>query len=212
MPEITDAAELAVTAYFFFAQSLTRRHPRFLTRRELAADRALVRSLANLAGGRDHDALARGVDLAVTRGTLGCWSLRTGDREEELYAVNTPANRKAMARLAEQGVPLGETPPPAEAEAAPNIFTLYEQNVGNITPLIADDLKEAEQRYPHEWIAAAFREAAELNKRSWRYIERILERWEIEGPAYEKHERDPEAEWLARRYREGKRGAKRSPG
>ena len=32
---------------------------------------------------------------------------------------------------------------------------------------------------------AAFREAAANNRRSWKYIARILERWKIEGPDYE---------------------------
>ena len=53
--------------------------------------------------------------------------------------------------------------------------------MGPITPQIADDLAEAEGLYPAPWIADAFREAAELNKRSWRYIQRILERWHDEG-------------------------------
>jgi DnaD/phage-associated family protein len=102
-------------------------------------------------------------------------------------------------------VRIEEPLPTASGEAAPDIYSLYEENIGAITPLIADDLKEAEERYPAEWVRAAIREAAELNARSWRYVAQILRRWEKEGPSYEKPGRDPEAEWLARRYREGKR-------
>ena len=58
---------------------------------------------------------------------------------------------------------------------------LYEQNIGMLTPMIADELRDAERHYPAEWIADAFREAVELNKRSWRYVVRILERWRVEG-------------------------------
>ena len=89
------------------------------------------------------------------------------------------------------------------------MFALYEENVGAITPLIADELKDAEERYPPQWIEAAFREAVSLNKRSWRYIHSILKRWEAEGPDYEEAGRDPEADWLERRYARGKRGAGR---
>jgi DnaD/phage-associated family protein len=199
MPEITDPAELVVSAYFFFAAQLHRRHPRVVSRAELAADRALIRSLANTGGGTDHEALARGLDLAVRRGTL----IRARRGESELYAVNNPANYRALESLPE--IDLGEALPPALDEAAPGIFALYEENIGSITPLIADELKDAEARYPAEWLREAVREAAELNKRSWRYVASILRRWETEGPGYEKSERDPQAEWLERRFREGKR-------
>jgi DNA replication protein len=63
----------------------------------------------------------------------------------------------------------------------PNIFALYEQNIGLLTPLIAEDLKDAVNHYPEEWIEAAFREALQHNKRKWSYISAILRRWETEG-------------------------------
>ena len=63
----------------------------------------------------------------------------------------------------------------------PNIFILYEQNIGLLSPLIADDLRDAADQYPVEWIEAAFREAVLHNKRKWSYIRAILRRWETEG-------------------------------
>ncbi|HLQ28370.1 MAG TPA: DnaD domain protein [Ktedonobacteraceae bacterium] len=63
----------------------------------------------------------------------------------------------------------------------PNIFVLYEQNIGLLSPLIADQLKDAADQYPAEWIEAAFREAVLHNKRKWTYISAILRRWETEG-------------------------------
>jgi DNA replication protein len=63
----------------------------------------------------------------------------------------------------------------------PNIFVLYEQNIGLLSPLLADELKDAADQYPEEWIEAAFREAVQHNKRKWSYIRAILRRWETEG-------------------------------
>jgi DnaD/phage-associated family protein len=63
----------------------------------------------------------------------------------------------------------------------PSIFSLYEQNVGLLTPLLAEQLADAERQYPPEWIEAAFTEAVNHNKRSWSYIRRILEIWEQGG-------------------------------
>jgi DnaD/phage-associated family protein len=207
MPEIKSVEELVVSIYFFFAtgQSDRRRRPRFLTLRELAADGALIRSLALVGNGRDHDALDNGLRLAVQRQTLVRAIVSTEGGSQEVFAVNTPSNRRALAALAARIVQTGESLPPAETTAIPNIFALYEENIGTITPLVAEQLQEAEQRYPAVWIEAAFREAVDNNKRSWRYVERILSRWETEGPDYEEPERDPRIEWLERRYREGKR-------
>lgn len=204
MPEISDPAELVVSAYFFFAAQLRKRRPHYVSREELAADRALIRALANVASGSDGEALSRGLDLAVKRGTL--IRALNGETSQgsagDVYAVNNPSNYRALESLPK--IRLGEPLPPATGEAAPNIFALYEENIGSITPLIADELKDAEERYPAQWLREAMREAVELNKRSWRYVASILRRWETEGPSYEKSERDPQIEWLERRFREGK--------
>jgi len=63
----------------------------------------------------------------------------------------------------------------------PGIFELYEQNVGVITPLLAEQLAEAERLYPPAWIEEAFTEAVSYNKRNWKYISRILETWAAKG-------------------------------
>ena len=59
-----------------------------------------------------------------------------------------------------------------------------------LTPLIAEELREAEQSYPAEWIEEAFREAVRLNKRNWKYIRAILERWSTEGKVDRKDRRE----------------------
>ena len=67
----------------------------------------------------------------------------------------------------------------------PNIFVLYEQNIGLLTPLLANELEDAADHFPADWIEAAFREAVQQNKRKWSYIRAILRRWETEGkPAW----------------------------
>lgn len=63
----------------------------------------------------------------------------------------------------------------------PNIFVLYEQNIGLLTPMIASQLEDAADHYPADWIEAAFSEAVQRNKRNWKYINAILRRWETEG-------------------------------
>ena len=62
-----------------------------------------------------------------------------------------------------------------------NIFTLYEQNIGLLTPMIALSLGDAEEMYGPVWIGDAIKIAVENNKRNWKYCEAILKRWATEG-------------------------------
>jgi len=190
LPYIDDPAELVVTVYFFFAHARKKGQPRFLTYAELAADGTLAAALESLADG----ALRRGLNAAVERGTLLRLAVEHDGRAEELFFLNTPAGRRAMAAAGAGELDVGR--PPSEVgegrRPLPSIFALYEENIGTIGPLIAEELKDAEARYPREWIEAAFREAVSLNKRSWSYVAAILRRWEAEGPDYEKAGRDTE--------------------
>lgn len=72
----------------------------------------------------------------------------------------------------------------ASQNSRPNIFNLYEQNVGAITSLLADDLKQAEIDYPTEWIENAFKIAVANNKRNWRYISACLKNMQAHGVDY----------------------------
>ena len=204
LPRIDDPAELVVTVYFFFAHARKKGQPRFLTYAELAADGSLAAALSSLPEG----GLRRGLDAAVQRGTLLCLAVEQDGGGEELFFLNTPGGRRAVAAIKAGRLELGRLlpEPGAGREPLPSVFALYEDNIGTIGPLIADELKDAETRYPREWIEAAFREAVSLNKRSWSYIAAILRRWEAEGPDYEKAGRDTEGDEgrrrsLAGRYR-----------
>ena len=57
----------------------------------------------------------------------------------------------------------------------------YEQEIGTVTPAIADAIREAEGLYPTEWIVEALNLASTNNARSWRYVDAILKRWNKEG-------------------------------
>lgn len=122
---------------------------------------------------------------------------KQGKRREVCYMVNTPWNREVVQQWRSgevdlAGIDLGlDTLYKAKENGSrrrarinvvsPNIFSLYEQNIGVLTPLIAEKLAEAEQGYPPEWITEAFSLAVSSNKRSWRYIEAILKKWASEG-------------------------------
>jgi len=151
---------------------------------ELMADPVLAEALAGQPGGASA-ATMRGVAEAVARGTLLQSGGTDAQSSEALLFINDEPGRRAMsqtghgaaARYAvEDMLAVG-----AATDSRPNIFALYEENIGSLTPLLAEELKEAEETHPPSWIEDAFKEAVTHNHRSWRYIARILERWTVEG-------------------------------
>ena len=169
VPKIRDLAELKVVLY---VSSLALRKPDTgkqrskysVTYRELEAEsRRLSPELS-------EETLRRALDSAVQQGILLHSTLNINGVPEDAYSL------------------------PADSQRPPilSVFTLYEQNIGMITPMIAEELKEAEKLYPPQWIEEALKEAVTLNKRSWRYIARILERWANEGKDSGEYKRDTE--------------------
>lgn len=184
LPQIDDLAELKVTMHCIWRLYRKRGHLRYLGREELAQDDVLLEGLRVPGVSTERvldDALAR----AVTRGSLLRVDVRLEERDEAWFFVNTARARRLVSQL-RQGILLPEAvAQPAEAvplpQARPTVFSLYEQNVGLLQPIIAEELREAEKDFPAEWIEDAFRLAAERNIRNWRYIRTILERWAREG-------------------------------
>lgn len=62
-----------------------------------------------------------------------------------------------------------------------NIFQLYEENIGPLTPMIREMLQEAEKEYPAAWIEAALKVAIEANARNWRFVNAVLRNWKTNG-------------------------------
>jgi DnaD/phage-associated family protein len=100
--------------------------------------------------------------------------------------LNTHRNLELVSRLVSgDQVPARsfwiDESPPRIALDRPSLFRLYEQNIGPLTPLIAQRLVKAGELYPMEWIETAIDDAVAYNRRSWRYIARILENRSAEG-------------------------------
>jgi DNA replication protein len=183
LPQISDLAELKTTLHIFQIVYQKRGYPRFTTYKELLASKSLMSSLGGTSP--PEKALRQALEMATRRGTILHIVLDRNGTPEDVYLLNTASDRQAAAKiqngeLALSGLRVKE-PAYIETEAPPDIFTLYEQNIGMLTPIIAEELKEATKLYPENWMRDAINEAISLNKRSWRYIERILERWSAEG-------------------------------
>lgn len=176
--EIEDLSELKLALYLFWRFAQKKAKPTFLTRRELETDPIIRHGV----GGSDE--IRRAIDRVVARGLVLQRSMELGPQREECLFLNTTSGRQAVKDLESGRIDVGQVVAPGEATgraARPNVFQLYEQNLGMLTPLIVEELSEAERRYAGVWIEEAFRQAVAYNKRSWKYVQRILERWASEG-------------------------------
>jgi len=204
LPAIDDLAELKITLHCFWLLHQKTGDLRYVTRRELAADELLLDGL-RVTGQPPQQALEAGLERAVFRGTLLHVIAHHDSGEEHCYFMNTAHGRQTVDRIQRGELRLPEGGSQVRLEARrPNIFVLYEQNIGLLQPLLADELRDAERTYPADWIEEAFRIAAENNVRRWSYVRRILERWATEGKNDGAGRRGTEAD--RKRYIEGEYG------
>lgn len=184
LPLIDDLAELKVVLFSLWALPQCEGEYPYLTWRDFADSAALRDGLRVIAPERDAlDILRDGLARAVARGALLYVALRNDDDQPfPLYFGNSERGRQG-AELARAGNwRPGRFDQPVEIlTPRPNIFKLYEDNIGALTPLMADELKDAAQEFPADWIEEAMRQAVLANKRSWHYVRAILIRWQRDG-------------------------------
>jgi DNA replication protein len=191
LPLIDDLAELKVTLFCLWALYQKEGRFRYLRRRDFLNDESLLRGLAVVEPDEDvADVLDGALEAACERGTILCAEVTTGQKTDLLYFFNTPLGRVAVEQI-EAGAwrPSDGDNPIEILPERPNVFRLYEDNIGPLTPMIADALKDAQQEYPAHWLEEAMRVAVENNARSWRYILAVLERWRAEGRSREATEK-----------------------
>jgi DNA replication protein len=194
LPQIDDMAELKTTLQVIAKLYRKKGSPRFVSYQELETDEALMNAL-KAEGEAPEKTLQKALEASTSRGTLLQVSLEKDNVKESAYLLNTPGNHELIEKIESgeiflPGVKASGRKYPA-GEELPDIFTLYEENIGILTPMVADELREAEKLYPREWISDAVKEAVLYNKRNIRYILKILENWAAEGRSDGTHQRHP---------------------
>ena len=173
--ELDDAGELKVTLYFLWRLEHMEGPFRSLCESDFDAQEL----------GLSAEEIRLGLEKAVQRGSM----LKSQREADVFYFLNSPRGRAAAEAFAK-----GQWRASAQIRSAPmerpNVFKLYEENIGPLTPLIADALKDAENIYSDEWIAEAIELAVKNNKRNWKYCEAVLKRWKEEGRHGKKNQQD----------------------
>jgi len=198
--------ELLITLQAFWLLDQLEGTFRYLRVKDFSSDARFMGSLADNVKIATKK-LINGLVQCVERGTFITASIRFQDKEETCYFLNSPKGRAAVRAISSgQWVPGENISASIDVpEELPNIFRLYEENIGPITPMLAEALSDAEETYPLHWIEEAIQIAVERNKRSWRYAEAILKKWHVEGRnAKKEHPQDRrDSAENRRRYIEG---------
>jgi DNA replication protein len=182
MLHIDNLDELKLTLYIFWRLERMEGPFHYIRFSELLNDLQLVQSMRNDPD-KAHTALKTALNRAVKHGTLLLSEISTGEEQDKLICLNSPKGRAILTAIQHgEWQATDNLSQSVEVYSEhPNIFQLYEANVGPLTPLIADALRDAEKTYQANWIEDAFRIAVERNKRNWHYIEAILHRWQEGG-------------------------------
>lgn len=105
--------------------------------------------------------------------------------EDASYQVDTFDDSKLISSLTETTETTTETTSLSEG-GRPEIFSVYEQEIGPLTPHLADELEEAEQVHGAGWVCEALRISSANGKRNWAYAKGILGRWKADGYGIDK--------------------------
>jgi DnaD/phage-associated family protein len=196
LAEIDSAEELKVTLFFLWRVQHMEGPFRVLCQTDFE-EKVL---------GLTAEEVAMGLGKAVQRGSI---LKRSPERLVEgavheadvFYFLNSPRGRAAAEAFAKgnwrESAEIMSTP----VVERPNVFKMYEENIGPLTPMIADILKDAEDLYSSEWISEAIEIAVKNNKRNWKYCEAILKRWKDQGKHERKNREDAVKDF--KRYTEG---------
>ena len=185
MNEIEDVAELKVALYAIWRIEHIEGNFRALRENDFE-----IESL-----GLSADEIQRGLGKCLERGTL----LKVENEANAFYFLNSPRGRLTAETFAK-----GQWRESTQGYASltkSNIFKLYEENIGALTPLLSDMLREAEKNYPGAWFEEAFEIAVSRNIRNWKYVEAILARWKENGKDERRDSKDSVQD--AKRYTEG---------
>lgn len=112
------------------------------------------------------------------RFTPGVHSETAGGEREFTEGVN-PAAPKPSLEPSFEPEEEDESQPVEKRIAA--LSQLYEQNIGPITPLLADSLRLAAADFPLAWYQPAFAVAVHNNALRWRYVQAVLDGWKRNG-------------------------------
>lgn len=182
LPLVDDVAELKLILFCFWALPQKEGRYPYLRCRDFTSNPTLMESLSRPRAKKEPEqVLQAALERATKHGILLAATIQL-DEPETLYFMNTERGRAAVEQIKAGRWQPGDQDNPVEIlPERPNIFRLYEQNIGQLTPLIVDHLKDFTAEFPTGWIEEAIEHSVRANKRNLNYIRAILKKWRKEG-------------------------------
>lgn len=153
--------------------------------------------------------LQTALDELHTAGLLFSWT--DPNNLQKTYLIpGTPKGMEVFSNLRENPLlvadyGLAKVLPGADR---PNVFKLYEDNFGALTPMMAETIKLDMETYQPDWIEDAMKEAVEYNARNWKYVQAILRNWQEKGRKRSNEEGKRDLDQFRKLYLEQKRDHK----
>lgn len=173
LEQIKDASGFIITLRIIWMLQQKKGRLRYVSSEEVFGDKILSNALGS------KEAIQNSINMVVKGGIL--LQIRR-ENASDAFMLNSESDREIASDIGSIYQSNDQPADPWEIEnTPPEIYSLYEQNIGILTPIMSEKLTEAEDKYPAEWIKEAVGIAVEQNRRSWAYVSRILERWDMEG-------------------------------
>ncbi len=197
LPNISDLDELRVSLILFCLLENQNGPVQYVLLRDLLQNKEILQLF-----GPDEEIVRQRVGTALQKALSHGIFLIGTTRTDTLYLLHTPRARAAVTALQKESWLPGNDfhAEPIPLEERPNIYQIYEANIGPLTPLLAQILDDAEKEYSSDWIEEAIKMAVKKNIRNWNYVEAILRSWKEKGRG-EKDQRNNQEN--PRKYIEG---------
>jgi DnaD/phage-associated family protein len=120
-------------------------------------------------------------DESVTEDVTKTSQERHRDGDESV----TEENRKEKNRIEKKRIEVEQNKKTATTAktnfVTEGVWELYQNNFGQMTPLIEGTLAVLEKKYTTAWVEMALNESLKSNVRNLKYVEAILSRWAVDG-------------------------------
>ncbi len=181
LPKLHNETQLRATLYAWYAIASRGGGQRYVYLSQLLNDPVLLNWFTHLGG-------KNGIRLGLEQSCRDRIFLELRiDEHNKILAPNDESGIRLIADLKSDTTTRSNREDNLNTEAGyeksviSDVIKKYEDEIGLLTPVIAEMIAIAEQTYPTAWILEALDIAAQANARSWKYVSAILSRWKDEG-------------------------------
>lgn len=115
------------------------------------------------------------------------------DEYKSLYPVTKPVTDVLLkvTQITDNRLTDTDTETDTELTGAGAVFSVYESEIGALTPIIAEKLQDDIKAFTEGWVIDAIKVASENNIRKLSYVEGVLRAWRVEGRGAAPHGKKP---------------------